>query len=215
MTRKPTVVLLHGLARSRNSLSGLRKHLERAGFPTWAHSYPSRRRGIADAAREVTELIVRELAWRELCAVTHSLGGIVVRHMHDPRLAWRRIVMLAPPNQGSQVAGTFGANPLYKWFYGPAGQELADPTAWPAPPAPFAVIAGTHGDALSNPPAWVVRRARIFARGITHDGTVAVDETRLDGMAAFATVHSTHTWIMNHPVARAQVVQFLESGRFA
>ncbi len=148
-------------------------------------------------------LIARELAGRALCAVTHSLGGIVVRHMHDPRLAWQRIVMLAPPNQGSQVAGAFGGNPLYKWFYGPAGQELADPRTWPAPPAPFAVIAGTHGDALSNPPSWVVRRARVFATGVVHDGTVAVDETRLDGMAAFATVPATHTWIMNHPQSPA------------
>ncbi len=176
---RPTVVLLHGLARSRVSLHGLRRFLEREGFPTWSHSYPSRRRGIADAAHELADAIARELAGRELFAVTHSLGGIVVRHMHDPRLDWRRIVMLAPPNQGSRLAIAFRHNPLFNWFYGPAGRELADPADWPPPPAPFAVIAGTRGRALSNPVAWVTRRLGVFARGAAHDGTVAV-EAHLD-----------------------------------
>jgi hypothetical protein len=212
MTPRPTVVLLHGLGRSRLSLAGLRTHLERAGFPTWARSYASRHQGIAESARELTERIVADLGDRELCAVTHSLGGILIRHMHDARLTWRRIVMLAPPNQGSQVASALRDHPLFRWFYGPAGQELSDTRTWPAPPAPFAVIAGTRGAALSNPSVWITRPGAIFDE--PHDGTVAVAETRLEGMADFATVEATHTWIMNHPGARAKIVEFLEGGRF-
>jgi hypothetical protein len=214
MTPRPTVVLLHGLARSRISLAGLGRHLERAGFPTWARSYASRRTRLSDAAREITEQIVEDLPGRPICAVTHSLGGILIRHMHDPRLAWHRIVMLAPPNQGSRIASVWRDKPLYRWFYGPAGQELAEPGRWPPPPAPFAVIAGTRGIALSNPAAWVTRRTRIFDPAEPHDGTVAVAETRLDGMADFTTVEATHTWIMDHPVARTRIVEFLERGRF-
>jgi hypothetical protein len=208
----PLVVLLHGLARREGSMAALARALEAAGFATWAKTYPSRRMSIADAARTVADWIADAAAGRPLYAVTHSLGGVLVRHMADPRLDWRRIVMLAPPSQGSTLAAAMGDNPLYRWFYGPAGQELRDGSAWPAPPAPFAVIAGTRRRQLTNPTSWTV--ARRFPPDRDHDGTVAVDETRLPGMADYAEVDATHTWIMNHPDAQARVLAFLRDGRF-
>ena len=205
----PTVVLLHGLARRAGSLAGLGRALAAAGFPVWACDYPSRRRGIAEAAAGLADRLAAELPGRPLAAVTHSLGGIVIRHLGDPRLDWRRIVMLAPPNHGSQVAAAFAGNRLFRWFYGPAGGELADPEGWPLPPAPCAVIAGTRRRALGNPTSWVSHR--LFAAGTEHDGTVAVDETRLAG-AAFATVDAPHTFIMNDRRARELVLAFLRTG---
>jgi hypothetical protein len=213
-----TVVLLHGLARRAGSLAGMGRALERAGFATWSCDYPSRRTSIGDAARDVAERIAAELPDRPLGAVTHSLGGVLVRHLGDPRLDWRRIVMLAPPSQGSQVAAALAGRPLFRWFYGPAGQELATPDdgapppPWPPPPAPTAVIAGTRQRALVNPTSWV--SGRIFADGVAHDGTVAVDEARLPG-AAFATVDATHTFIMNDPTARDLAIRFLRGGTLA
>ncbi len=210
MTAPLTVVLLHGLARRAGSLAGMGKALEQAGFATWSCDYPSRHTGIAAAARELADRIATELPDRALGAVTHSLGGVLVRHMADPRLDWRRIVMLAPPSQGSQVAAALAHHPVFRWFYGPAGQELGgDPASWPPPPAPTAVIAGTRRRALVNPTSWV--SGRVFADGVAHDGTVAVDEARLPG-AAFATVDATHTFIMDDPAARSLAVAFLREG---
>jgi hypothetical protein len=170
---------------------------------------------IRDAAAVIADRLHADLPGAELCAVTHSLGGILVRHLADPRLRWRRIVMLAPPNRGSQVALAFREHPLYRWFYGPAGQELADPAEWPAPPAPFAVIAGTRHQSLTNPTSWITRAMRLFPDGEPNDGTVAVGETRLDGMAGFLTIDATHTWIMNHRTTHDRVVEFLDTGRFS
>jgi len=208
----PLVVLLHGLARREGSMAALRRALAQAGWETWARTYPSRRMSIAAAARSVGEALAVEAAGRPLYAVTHSLGGILVRHMTDPRLDWRRIVMLAPPSQGSSLAAVMADNRLYRWFYGQAGVELRDGSAWPPPPAPFAVIAGTRRRALMNPTSWTLGRR--FASDRDHDGTVAVDETRLPGMAAYAEIDATHTWIMNHPDAHARVLAFLRDGRF-
>ncbi len=211
----PTVVLLHGLARRAGSLAKLGRVLTAAGFPVWACDYPSRRRGIAAAAATIADRLADELPDRPLAAVTHSLGGIVVRHLGDPRLRWQRIVMLAPPNRGSQVAAAFTGNRLFGWFYGPAGRELAgpiDPSTWPPPPAPCAVIAGTRRRALANPTSWVSHR--VFAAGAAHDGTVAVDETTLAGAAATATVDASHTLIMNHPRVHALTLAFLRDGVF-
>jgi hypothetical protein len=209
---KPLVVLLHGLARGHGSMSKLGAYLRREGFETWSRTYPSRRHSISYLASELSDELVERAGDRPLCAVTHSMGGIVVRHLQDPRLRWNRIVMLAPPNQGSQLAGAIVRNPLFRWFYGPAGAELADATSWPAPPGPFAVIAGTRSLALTNLTSWTV--GRLFPPGTKNDGTVAVDETRLAGMTHFAEVDATHTWIMNAPVVRRLVLGYLRDGAF-
>lgn len=207
---KPLVVLLHGLARGHGSMARIDRYLRAEGFDTASRTYPSRRHSIAYLASELADWIVEQAHERPVCAVTHSMGGVLVRHLHDARIRWHRIVMLAPPNQGSQLAAALNGNAVFRWYYGPAGRELADGSAWPAPPAPFAVIAGTRGLALTNPTSWTMGRR--FAAGVRHDGTVAVDETRLDGMTAFAEVDATHTWIMNDARVHRFVVQYLREG---
>ncbi|MSP60410.1 MAG: alpha/beta hydrolase [Myxococcales bacterium] len=208
----PTVVVLHGLARTHRSVAGLRRHIERAGFPTWSRTYPSRRMGIAELAREVAERIRADVPG-EVMAVTHSLGGILVRHMAD-LLPWRGLVMIAPPNRGSRVALALRDHPLYRWFYGPAGQEVTSPGGWPAPPTPFGVIAGTGGVSVGNPVSWLSRAMRLLPPEVPSDGTVAVDETRHPAAADFITAAASHTWIHDDPVVRDQVVHFLRNGLF-
>jgi len=210
---KPLVVLLHGLARGHGSMARLDRYLRAQGFETFSRTYPSRRHSISYLASEVSESIIEHAANRAVCAVTHSMGGVIVRHLHDPRIRWQRIVMLAPPNRGSQLAAALTKNAVFRWYYGPAGAELADGAHWPEPPAPFAVIAGTRGLALTNPTSWTMGRR--FSAGVKHDGTVAVDETRLDGMAAFAEIDATHTWIMNDPRVQSLVVRYLTEGSFS
>jgi len=209
---KPLVVLLHGLARGPGSMARLGAHLDAQGFDTWSHAYPSRRASLAEIAAELADAIVGTAGGRPISAVTHSMGGVVARHLHDPRIAWHRMVMLAPPNQGSRLARTMASNPLFRWFYGPAGRELADASHWPVPPAPFAVIAGTRARTWSNPTSWTAGRR--YFRSLPNDGTVAVAETRLDGMTDFAEVDATHTWIMNDERVHALVVRYLRDGRF-
>jgi pimeloyl-ACP methyl ester carboxylesterase len=208
----PLVVLLHGLARSHGSMARLDRFLRGRGFETLTRTYPSRRRSIGELAGELADWIAAQAGDRPVSAVTHSMGGVIVRHLHDPRLRWRRIVMLAPPNRGSRLAAALAQNPVFRWFYGPAGAELGDGSSWPAPPAPFAVIAGTRGLALTNPTSWTFGRR--FAAGEAHDGTVAVEETRLPGMSAFAEVDATHTWIMNDPRVHRLVASYLADERF-
>jgi triacylglycerol lipase len=214
VTVPPTVVLLHGLARTDRSMGRLRSRIEGAGHPTWSRSYPSRRMPVAELARAVADWIRADLGDRPVVGVTHSLGGIVARHMRD-LVPWRGVVMLAPPNAGSQVAARLRDNPLFRWFYGPAGQELGESEAWPSPPSPFAVIAGTRSLAATNPTSWMTSALGMFPEDVANDGTIAVTETRLPGMADFATVDATHTWIMNDSRTVELVLSFLASGRFS
>jgi triacylglycerol lipase len=214
---KPTVVLLHGLGRSHRSLGGLERFIARLGYETWSRSYPSRRSSIAELAATVAGRIRIEVGDRPVIGVSHSMGGILARHMADA-LDWRGLVMLAPPNQGSRVAAALGGNPMFRWLFGPAGVELgaalrAEP--WPPPPLPFAVIAGTVGPSLGNAPSWLVGALGLMPSGEPHDGTVTVAETRLPGMGDFAEVPASHTWLMNHPATRELVRRFLAHGDFS
>lgn len=209
---KPLVVLLHGLARGHGSMSRLAAYLRTRGFETFSRTYPSRRHSLSYLAGEVADWIAEHARDRPVHAVTHSMGGVIVRHLHDPRIEWGRIVMLAPPNRGSQLAAGLVRNPVFRWYYGPAGAELANGAQWPPPPAPFAVIAGTRSLALSNVTSWTVGRR--FSPQTANDGTVAVEETKLDGMSAFAEVDATHTWIMNDVRVQGLVVSYLRDGAF-
>jgi hypothetical protein len=168
---------------------------------------------VAALAGVVAGWIRADLGDRPVVAVTHSLGGIVVRHMRD-LLPWRGAVMIAPPNTGSRIAARLRHRPLFRWLYGPVGQELAEPAEWPSPPSPFAVIAGTRSLAAGNPTSWMSRALGVFPDDAPNDGTVAVSETRLPGMADFATVDATHTWIMNDALTVELVLSFLAVGRF-
>ncbi len=208
----PLVVLLHGLARGHGSMARLSRGLRNRGYETIARTYPSRRHSISYLAGEIADWIVEHAGDRPVSAVTHSMGGVIVRHLHDPRIRWDRIVMLAPPNQGSRLAAGLVNNPVFRWYFGPAAAELADGRAWPPPPAPFAVIAGTRRFSLANPTSWTLGRR--FSPDTPNDGTVAVEETRLEGMAAFAELDATHSWIMNSPRVVDLVEGFLARGSF-
>ncbi|MBA3453537.1 MAG: alpha/beta fold hydrolase [Deltaproteobacteria bacterium] len=190
----------------------LATYLRTHGFETFSRSYPSRRHSISYLAGEVADWISEHAGDRPVHAVTHSMGGVIVRHLHDPRIRWGRIVMLAPPNRGSQLAAGLMRNPVFRWYYGPAGAELANGGQWPVPPAPFGVIAGTRSLAFSNVTSWTVGRR--FSPLTRNDGTVAVEETKLDGMTDFAEVDATHTWIMNDVGVQGLVVSYLRDGAF-
>ena len=71
---KPTVLLLHGLARTHRSLDLIKHDLALAGYPTWSKSYPSRKAPITVLADEIAREVERDLPNTPLVAVTHSMG---------------------------------------------------------------------------------------------------------------------------------------------
>lgn len=212
--RRPEVVLVHGLARGPASMRSLAEALDKAGFEPRPYQYASTRAPIKDLAAQLAKDLAKRYRKRPVCAVTHSLGGILVRCAPRDTINWKRIVMLAPPNQGSKVAATLSGVALDALF-GPSAIELGaaaeDPKAWPFPPAPFGVIAGTRRRSWINPTSLL--SGRIFG-DVDHDGTVTVEETKLDGMAAFETIDATHTTIMHDARVHELVISFLRDGWF-
>lgn len=209
------VVLLHGLARSSLSMERMSWFLEEYGYAVANIDYPSRDYRIEELATMAVENGLAQCAEKNssdtIHFVTHSLGGILVRYYfseneHD---SLGRVVMLAPPNQGSKAVDELQEWPGFEWLNGPAGYQLGKgqdsiPLQLGTPEFEFAVIAG---DATIDPVTSAVLDD-------PDDGRVSVADTRLDGMRDFRLVNASHAFIMQKTQVFELVYAFLTSGRF-
>ncbi|MGD8976435.1 MAG: alpha/beta fold hydrolase [Gammaproteobacteria bacterium] len=206
------VVLLHGLGRSAGSMALLEQRLESAGYRVHNIDYPSRQAPpdalVALIAESVTACCADS---PRVHYVTHSLGGILARAYlaaEAPANAGR-LVMLAPPNRGSELPDLLGDQWLFEFIMGPTASELGtDPASFPnrlpMPPVPTGVIAGTGS---INPVGTLVIPGE-------DDGMVSVCRTWIEGLADFLVVPQTHAFIMRSTRVTDQVIRFLRVGAF-
>lgn len=208
------VILLHGLCRTHRSMRGMERALTRAGFRVANVDYPSRSAPIEQlseiAIAAAVENCRRSHATR-IHFVTHSLGGILVRQYlatHTiPELG--RVVMLGPPNQGSEVVDCLRNWKLFTAINGPAGRQLSTdvdsiPNRLGRATFSVGVIAGNRSINWIN---------SCFIRG-PDDGKVSVARTRLGGMADHLVVEASHPFLMRNRNAIRQTITFLRTGRF-
>ena len=157
---KPTViVVLHGLGRTRSSMDSLCSYLRsHSDFDVLSMGYASTREGISDHAAALAKVIQHLEGVQRVHLVAHSMGNIVIRRYlarsaaegnSDSRLG--RIVMLAPPNNGAQIASRLRENKLFQLVMGASGTELGQsPEEFErelaTPSCQFGIIAGGTGD---------------------------------------------------------------------
>ncbi len=213
-------ILVHGLARTWRSMTRLADRLTSVGYTVYNWDYPSRKFGILQLvdALEAYALVVGRSTGR-VDFVTHSMGGLLARGAlaRGTLSNAGRLVMLAPPNQGSAVASKAREYEWARGFFGRALTELSRDTDQSivselgAPPCPFGIVAGTRSFHPLQPASYYSSLTRPAG---SHDGTVQVEETTLPGMADFITVNANHTFIVDHDEAIRQTLYFLEHGRF-
>lgn len=209
------VVLLHGLGRTSRSMEPLEERLTAAGYRVVNLDYPSREKTPEELAGE----LLADLAaccleeGKPVHFVTHSLGGILVRLLAEGEEALPitigRVVMLSPPNQGSEVVDTLGDTALFETVMGPAGRTL-----------------GTEEESLPNSLGPVTFELGVITGNATvephlsaiipgeDDGKVAVERAKVEGMKDFLVVPASHPFIMADETVGAQVERFLRDGRF-
>lgn len=208
------VVLLHGLNRSSDSLKKMQDSLEAEGYAVWNQTYPSRDKPVAELAEIAIEpalTFCRNKGIKTIHFVTHSLGGILVRYyLQDHQIEnLGRIVMLSPPNKGSEIVDRLKTLKLFQFINGPAGQQLGtDEHSVPNQLKPVSGEIGVIiGNASSDP--WF----SLLIPG-EDDGKVSVERARLDEMTDFLVVKYGHTFIMQKEAVIKQVKTFLQQGRF-
>ena len=209
------VVLLHGGLGSSRSMRAMERELTKAGYKVYNVDYPSTKfpieqlgeifvgKAVADCERD---------GLKKINFATFSMGGIVLRsylaHHSVPTLG--RVVMLGPPNQGSEIADNLLFSWIFKKLSGPAVLELGtgtNSTPNKLGPANFClgVIAGN----------WTVNwiNSLLLIPG-SDDGRVPVARTKLVGMTDHIVLPVTHPFMAKNKTAIRQAVYFLKNGRF-
>jgi len=208
------VVLLHGLNRSWRMMRPLAEALQEAGFTTANVDYPSQ----AGPVEEIAPLAVgtglaecRALGAQRIHFVTHSIGGILLRYENEraPISDLGRVVMLGPPNQGSEVVDITKNWPGVGVFGGAAGLQLGtDDASIPSQLGPvdfeLGIIAGTG----------TINFWMSAMLPDEDDGKVTVAATQVDGMDDFLTVTNSHRYITRSDVVFRNTASFLKTGRF-
>ncbi|MCU7836091.1 MAG: alpha/beta hydrolase [gamma proteobacterium symbiont of Taylorina sp.] len=209
---KECVILLHGLARNDNSLKKLELVLKNKDYHTVNYNYPSTMYHVAKLAEDtISDALSRCIKGSKINFVTHSMGGILVRQYLSTKSIENmgRVVMLGPPNQGSQVVDTLKNIPGFKLMNGPAGMQLGTgkmdiPRKLGTANFDVGIIAGSRSinlvlsAMLPNP----------------DDGKVSVENTKLEGMKDHITLPVTHPFMMKNDVVINQVVHYLKYGKF-
>lgn len=207
-------VLLHGLARSHRSMQRLNDALQAQGHEVCNVDYPSRRHSIETLATQHVLPAIQDCYGTPLPRlnfVTHSLGGIIVRTLRQQgeldQIA--RVVMLGPPNQGSEAVDHLRSWAAFEWLNGPAGQQLGTgDESWPrrlgAADFELGIIAGSFS---INP---------ILSLMIPgdDDGKVSLQSARLEGMSDYRVMPVSHPFLMKNRKVIAQTLHFLNTGQF-
>jgi pimeloyl-ACP methyl ester carboxylesterase len=188
--------------------------LKEQGFIVHNIGYPSCRYNIETLAKDYLHPVLQTLPLANISKlhfVGHSLGSILVRYYANQHSLANlgRLVMIAPPNNGSELAEFLRKRFLYKWIYGPAGQQLGTGSndflaKLSHYPGEFAVIAG---DQNCNP------LFRLIVPSPS-DGKVSVRNTKLAGMNDFLQVHCAHAGIIQDATVMRQTAHFLQHGAF-
>ncbi len=207
------VVLLHGIMRSHLSMARLASKLRQQGYRTLNINYPSSRFAIdtlVDRLQPKIERFEKTLSG-SLHFVTHSMGGLLMRSIitrYRPS-SLGRVVMLGPPNKGSEATDFWKNTWLYQTLYGPAGQQMGTDAEGPASWQDVAdyslgIIAGN-------------RTVDLFHSSLIKgkdDGKVSVESTKLEGMTDHIILPATHSLMMYKPAVIHQTLYFLKHGNF-
>ena len=124
-----------------------------------------------------------------------------------PDFAVARVVMLGPPNHGSEIVDEWGDWKLFMQLNGPAGARLGrDGIVRELPNVDFdlGIIAGSRS--LNPYYSYLITGA--------DDGKVSIEATKVAGMKDHIVLPVTHTFMMNNAEVLNQALHFFQNGYF-
>ncbi len=208
------VILLHGFGRSSFSLSRITSHLEENGYKTIAIDYPSRNYHIFQLAEQfILPKIKKALPnCSKVHFVGYSMGGIITRYIlaHHPMPNLGRVVFLATPNQGVEIANSLGKYVWFQTIFGPAMKDLEVGSSFlQSLPQKIDYEAGVISGNFSINPI-----TSLFLIPGEDDGTVSVNSTKIEGMKDHIIINTTHSLLLSNQNVIEEVEYFITNGNF-
>ncbi|HIC42949.1 MAG TPA: alpha/beta hydrolase [Sulfurimonas sp.] len=204
------VILLHGLLRKSSSMKKMEKALKSSGYIVINHNYPSTKSTIKTLSNEEIPKSLSQCPEESIIHfVTHSMGGILLRTYLNEHVINNlgKVVMLGPPNQGSQIVDKIGTLPGFKLINGPASLELGtEGIVKSLKPINFdlGIIAGSKSfDFIGS----------MMLPG-PNDGRVSIQSTKVEGMKDHLVMDVTHTFMMRNSKVIKKTIHFLKVGSF-
>jgi hypothetical protein len=207
-----TVVGIHGFLSTTRSLKSVEETLMCAGFNVCLWEYKSTKKLIEEHACDLVILLQRiacDCPGMPIHFVTHSIGALILRCALNMPLCPQeaklgKIVLVAPPNQGSCLAHRFSNFPPVVWalgnrsgweimHYGPC--EIAAHFGEIPTCIPVLVIAGTRGSHI-----WFHE---------PNDGFLSIAETRLNTPFYFLSFPLTHGDLLKTPAVLCNIRSFI------
>lgn len=209
------IVVLHGLGLTNISMLYIVNALRDAGYEVDNIRYHSTRDPLHVLIDEVYDKIDHYLTKTDQTVhfVCYSLGCLITRGIiyQNPPMKLGRVVMLGPPNQGSEMADYLKDHALSNWVFGPilpqlgtANRRMLANLIGTEVPYPVGVIAGK---------SWINPMGAAIIPGES-DGTVAVERTKLPGMQDHIVLDVSHTGMLMDSAVTSQVLEFLKNGQF-
>lgn len=203
------VILLHGIWMRGFTLSLLARRLRAAGFEVSSYDYASVTRSPDEGVARVRSYLDALPDDATVHLVGHSLGGLLALDLAAQGLGGQRrtgrLVCLGTPLRGSAVARVLAGLLPLRWTLGEARQRLCAGLEQLPDAVEVGQIAGRLPFGLG---------ALVPGLERPHDGTVAVSETRMDGLADHAVVNTSHSGLLLSDQVAGLVAAFLRDGRF-
>ena len=216
------VLVMHGLGGSRHHVQGLADYIEEHSQLTVISFGYASTKGTIQEQTVALESVIRNLQGtgvQEVSLVGFSMGNMLIRHMlyrfqvfgYPPELAFRRLVMISPPNHGARIAEGIGQSRLIQVLAGPSVDQFAPDKGWPAleqqlviPDFEFGIIAGGRGN------------DRGYLRRIPgdDDGLISIQTHMLDGAADFIQTGGLHQLMPKYRRVKKATLNFLLQGHF-
>ena len=205
--QKPLVLLIHGLGRTKNSMTWLQGKLQENGYRAETYSYASLLEPLEDVSRKLKHVI--ENLDGPVYVITHSLGGILIRQFTAdyPVNKLRGVALMASPNSGAKIVDWVHALKI-DFLLGPNGRRLNSDGSLallPAPSAPFITIGGIQKENG-------VGHFPLFRLMADHsDGLISEATSRLTGAEKHLAVEVSHTFIIRNELVFKEVDLFFRS----
>ncbi len=200
------VLLAHGLWHRGWSMAAMAKYLRARGHVVIVFSYPTRSRDL-DGHADKLYAFINKTVFEELHLVGHSLGGLVILNMlsrYDD-VPPGRVVLMGTPVRGSRVVKRLANMPGQKLLFGKAAEDLLKGFRQPPDNRQTGMIRGTRAVGLG----------RVIGKyDEPNDGSIAVSETQLEGLADSIELPVAHSEMLLSLAVVKQVEHFILKGKF-